>query len=155
MGPAEDLPAGFVGVPLPMAIPRTRPPPALHTPQEGIFFGSSIGLPRREAPAGSPTEMSEGGPGTRPQPPHSRFPPANIVALRILGAPACSESATRAFLGPAQTDGRGVSSKGQWSRWSAVGVGAPVMAPGGGFIPKLLLNKGIADGVSNYGPISV
>ena len=39
--------------------PRRRCTPR----RRGFFFGSSIGLPRREAPAGSPTEMSEGGPG--------------------------------------------------------------------------------------------
>ncbi len=111
MGPAEDLSAGFVGVPLPMAIPQTRPPPALRTPQEGIVFRQLYrsSRRRREAPVGSPTEMSEGGPGTRPQHPTSRFPPANIVALRMQAPPLVLRAPALAFLGPAQTDGRDVA----------------------------------------------
>ena len=58
VGPAESLAAGLVGVPLPMAFPQPRPPPALHTPHEEVFFQQlymafAMACCRRGAPVGS------------------------------------------------------------------------------------------------------
>ena len=127
VGPAGGRSAGFAGVPLPVALPRSSPPPALLTSREWAFCIFYCFTPALVS--------WRGGPGARSQPPPADTPGEHRRPTKR--APPPPESSATAFLGLARSGRRDVSNRGRRSRWP----GAEVRAPGGDPPKKKLFKR--------------